>query len=82
MIGCPPSRALACSGEGLSKSRGCWDQSNRRGQDKSRNVRPVGREENSSNSGDFAHIVLSRCTLPTSPNRLHCSLFRTLRRRP
>ena len=52
--------------------------SDRRGQDKSRKVRPVGRLEN---AGDFKHapnVAKIRHNLPSLPRSCSCSAFDTL----
>lgn len=61
---------------GMSSGR---DRSNRRGQVKSRNVRPVGWEQNNNEASRLHHIVRRRRTLPISPTWRFCSAFRTLR---
>ncbi len=79
MTACLPLRAVACSGEGWCGSSDCSDPHNRRGQVKSRNVRPVGREQNSPEHNDLGHIAHQRRTLPISPTRRFRSAFCTLR---
>lgn len=73
-------RVLACSGAGLKGTRGCSDPNNRRGQDTSRNVRPVGREKDYNEDNELRHISNCGRTSLICPNRLFCSAFRTLRR--
>lgn len=78
----PSHRAAACSGESSGSSWGCWDRSNRRGQDKSRNVRPVGWGQNSSDTNHLRHIAALARTLPIwSTPRIRC-VFYTLRVQP
>jgi hypothetical protein len=74
-------RTVSGSGAGS-----CWSWSNsdpidRRGQDKSRNVRAVDRGENSSVGNGLAHIAWAIRTLPIFTERLRCSTFRTFRPR-
>jgi hypothetical protein len=80
----PPAyiRALACPGESSGGRWGRTDANNRRGQVKSRNVRPVGWElirNEHSNLGDIARLER---TLLFSPTRRSCSPFLTLRALP
>ena len=80
MTGHPASRALACPGEGWGRSRDRLDRSNRRGQDTSRKVRPVGREKDYNEDSDLRHIANYARALLVYPDRLFCSAFHTLRR--
>ncbi len=73
-------RVLACSGAGLKGTRGCSDPNNRRGQDTSRNVRPVGREKIYNQHNDLQYIANCARTFLILLNRLFRSAFRTLRR--
>lgn len=77
-----PLRAVACSSECLCKVRGAWERNDRGGQVKSRNVRPVGREQNSPEHNQLGHIARQRRTLPVLPTRRFPSAFRTLRAFP
>jgi hypothetical protein len=55
-------------------------QTDRRGQDKSRKVRPVGRLENVSNFNHAPNIAMILRNSPFSPPRCLSSVFDTLRR--
>ncbi len=72
-------RVLACP---VAESREWWecvDREQQRGQDKSRNVRPVGWGGNSSDFGYLAHIAPAARTLPTCATPRICSVIHTLR---
>ncbi len=77
----PPAslRALACRGEGSGGGWGCSDANNRRGQDKSRNVRPVGCGQISNDYGYLAHIAPAARTLLNCSTPRSCLIPRTLR---
>lgn len=77
-----PCRALACPGEGRSGGQSCSDRSNRRGQDKSHNVRPVGWGHNSSDNSNLRHIAALARTLSICATARISPVFYTLRVRP
>ena len=76
------NRAVACPDEGLSRPEGCWNENNRGGQVKRRNVRPVGWGQNNNETSSLANIARQHRTLPFPPTRRFSSAFRTLRARP
>ena len=77
-----PWRALSCLSGGSGGELECPNTNNRGGQDKSRNVRPVGWERNSSDTNNLRHIATLACTLPIGPTPRICSASYTLRVNP
>ena len=72
-------RGASHPGVGSGEVRGFREQSNRRGQDRSRNVRPVGCGEIRNNDKDLGHIPPCPRTLPIRATRRICLAFCTLR---
>lgn len=75
-------RTLSCLSGGPGGEWKCPNTNNRGGQDKSRNVRPVGWRRNSSENTNLRHIASLSRTLRICPTLRIYSNFYTLRVRP